>query len=256
MRTLKHRQLLYGSLLVVIFTTGSWLLISRLDSEPKPSAVNPAPALAPATPRFDKTKYSYDSSTSPWLVINKQRPLEPIDYAPQLAAPNVPLRLPATNPEMQVSGQIVPAVQQLFAAAKQAGFDLMVASGYRSYSQQVAVYNAEVGRNGQDVADRESARPGHSEHQTGLAVDVEPSDRRCEVQVCFGDLPEGKWVAAHAHTYGFIIRYMPGTEAVTGYTYEPWHLRYVGAELAAEIYEQDNPPLETFFGLDVAPDYR
>lgn len=257
MHTTKQRRLLYGGLVIIVLFLGGWLVRNQLQPDSSPSVAQPAKTNPkPATQTFDKTTYSNDQPTSPWLITNKRRPLSPVDYTPPLAAPAVTLRLPASNPEMQVSQQIVGAVQGLFAAAKQDGIELMVASGFRSYSQQVAVYNAEVGRNGRDKADRESARPGHSEHQTGLALDVEPVTRQCEVEVCFGDLPEGKWVAANAHNHGFIIRYMPGTEAITGYTYEPWHLRYVGKELAAEVYRLGNPPLEIFFELGAAPDYQ
>lgn len=251
----KHKRsiLLVIGLLVAIAAVVFWMVI-RSDPESAGRATQQAGTTAP--PAFDKKLHSLDTPTSPWVIANKRRPLNPTDFAPQTAAPNVPLRLPGTNPEMQVSRQIIPAVEQLFAAAKADGLDLMLASGYRSYQQQVVVYNAEVNRYGQEAADRESARPGHSEHQTGLAVDVEPITRQCEIQACFGDLPEGKWVAANAHKFGFIIRYSKDNEAVTGYNYEPWHIRYVGPELAAELYQQGNPPLETFFNLGAAPGYR
>jgi D-alanyl-D-alanine carboxypeptidase len=215
----------------------------RNASPPKPEA-------------FNKTRYSINTASSQWVVVNKHRQLEPVDFTPQLATPNVPLRLSASYPEMQVSGQMVAALQQLFDGASKAGLNLMVASGYRSYQTQIGVYGAEVNRNGQAAADRESARPGYSEHQTGLAVDIEPANRQCEIEVCFGELPEGKWVAANAHKYGFIIRYQHGTEAVTGYTYEPWHIRYVGTELANELHRLGNPALETFFGVGAAPTYQ
>jgi D-alanyl-D-alanine carboxypeptidase len=109
---------------------------------------------------------------------------------------------------------------------------------------------------GKAVADSQSARPGYSEHQTGLAVDVEPTSRKCEVEACFGDTPEGKWVAANAHKFGFIIRYPKNMQSVTGYIYEPWHIRYVGKELAGEMHKQNIATLEQFFGLEAAPDYQ
>lgn len=205
---------------------------------------------------FNKKQYSNDDPASLWVIVNKRRPLQPKDYAPQVAAPNVPLRLGASNPEMMVSTKMVPALESMFAAAKKDGIELMVASGYRPYSLQVSVYGSEVKAYGQAEADRESARPGFSEHQTGLAVDLEPVSRQCEVQDCFGDTPEGKWVTEHAHEYGFILRYTPTGEPTTGYRHETWHFRYVGTELSKEIYRLNNPPLETFFGLPAAPDYQ
>lgn len=251
-------------LLIVVLITGI-VIYTRPNQEERSHTGTGEPGTAQSgdrnqttSPRFNKTQQSLNDPASPWVIVNKRRPLSPATYAPPLATPNVPLRLQGDggdNPEMQVSTQIVSAMERLFAAAKTDGLDLMLASGYRSYQQQVIVYNAEVKQNGQAAADRESARPGHSEHQTGLAIDVEPASRQCEVQVCFGELPEGKWVAAHAHEHGFIIRYANGSEPVTGYSYEPWHLRYVGKELATEVHRQGNPPLETFFGLGAAPDY-
>ena len=83
-----------------------------------------------------------------------------------------------------------------------------------------------------------SAVPGHSEHETGLAIDVSGSDGKCAATDCFGDTMEAKWLAEHAAEYGFIIRYPKGKESITGYKYEPWHLRYVGVQIASEIAEQ------------------
>ena len=241
-------------IVLVLVASAAFGLRQRQSATDHSTASDHQAAKQPAA--FDKSQYSLDSPTSPWVIVNKRRPLQPADYAPQLVTPQVGLRLPADNPEMQVSTQIVSALEQLFAAAKQDGLNLIIASAYRSYASQTAVYNAEVKHNGQQAADRESARHGHSEHQTGLAVDVGAASRQCEVETCFGDLPEGKWLAANAYKYGFIIRYQQGTEPVTGYTYEPWHIRYVGSELAHELQRQSNPPLETFFNLDTAPDYQ
>jgi len=131
----------------------------------------------------------------------------------------------------------------------------MVSSAYRSYSYQVSLYGKYVRDQGQSVADTQSARPGYSEHQTGLAVDVEPYDQQCDVEQCFADLPAGKWIAANAYKYGFIIRYTKDKTHVTGYEYEPWHVRYVGVELATEMHNQHIETLEEFFGLPAAPDY-
>ena len=209
-----------------------------------------------AAAAFNKSERSLDDPASPWVIVNKQRPLNPADYVPDLVIPSVGLRLPSSNPEMQVSKQAAPALEDMFAAAKKDGIDMIVASAYRSYSLQVSVYGAEVKNNGQQQADRESARPGHSEHQTGLAIDVGVPSRDCEVEQCFADLPAGKWVAANAYKYGFVLHYGKNQESVTGYTYEPWHLRYVGIDLSTEIHSQNNPPLETFFNLGPAANYR
>jgi zinc D-Ala-D-Ala carboxypeptidase len=259
MQKLNRKGRLAVVVLAAVVILAIWLAV-RPDAPPEsgtgPTSTQSSQTAPPPSPSFDKHRLSLSAPDSPWVIANKRRPLSPVEFVPQLATPAVPLRLSSGSPEMQLSVQAIPALEQLFAAAKADGLDLMLASGYRSYGQQIAVYDSEVRRFGQDQADRESARPGHSEHQTGLAADVEPASRKCEIIACFGDLPEGKWVAANAHRFGFIIRYAQGSEPVTGYTYEPWHLRFVGKELATELYEQGNPPLETFFDLAAAPDYQ
>lgn len=214
------------------------------------------PSPAPAATSFDKTKYSLTDPASRWVVTNKLRPLDPKTYKPQLAVPDVKLKRNASADSMHVSRLMAPALEALFKAAAGAGNPLMLSSGYRSYDYQVTVYNSEVKAYGQAKADEESARPGYSEHQTGLAADVAPADGTCDLQQCFGTTAAGKWLAAHAYQYGFVIRYPEGKQSVTGYEYEPWHIRYVGSDLAAEMHKQGVTTLEEFFGLPAAPDYR
>jgi D-alanyl-D-alanine carboxypeptidase len=206
---------------------------------------------------FNKSERSLDEPSSLWVIANKQRPLQPTSYVPNdLVAPEVTRRLSAESEEMLLRTAAANALEGLFTAAKADGLDLMLASAYRSYSYQEGLYNTYVKKQGQSVADAQSARPGYSEHQTGLAADIEPASRECEIEACFGDLPEGKWLAEHAHEYGFVIRYPQGKAGITGYIYEPWHLRYVGKELATEVKNQDVATLEEFFGLPPAADYR
>jgi D-alanyl-D-alanine carboxypeptidase len=136
----------------------------------------------------------------------------------------------------------------MVSAAKASGLSLNLQSGYRSYQFQASLYNSYVVRDGQAVADRESARPGYSEHQTGLAADLGGiSVPSCNVAACFGTTIEGEWLAAHAYEYGFIIRYTTVKEAITGYENEPWHVRYIGTLLAGEMHHQGITTLEEFF---------
>lgn len=123
----------------------------------------------------------------------------------------------------------------LFAAADAAGVPLVGISGYRSYATQKAVHDRSVERNGEDEGDRYTALPGHSEHQTGLALDVTAADGSCATEDCFADTPEAAWLAANAPRFGFIVRYPEGADDLTGYSYEPWHLRYVGVDVAEEL---------------------
>jgi D-alanyl-D-alanine carboxypeptidase len=116
------------------------------------------------------------------------------------------------------------------------------------------LYGGYVSTQGRHDADASSAHPGFSEHQLGLAADVEPASRKCEVASCFADTTEGKWVADNAYKYGFIIRYQKNRNNLTGYEYEPWHVRYVGKALAGQI-QQSGQTMEQFFGLQAFADY-
>lgn len=235
--------------IIVVAAGGWWFIAGNPDKQPQNSPNK-------TEQHFDKKQQSLDDPASFWVITNKRRPLQPTNYSPNdLTTPDIPLRLTAKDEEMKLRVEPAAALSNLFEAAKKDGVSLMVSSAYRSYSFQKGLYNRYVSQQGRAVADTQSARPGHSEHQTGLAVDVEPASRKCEVEACFAHTPEGKWVAEHAHEYGFIIRYGDGQQGTTGYIYEPWHLRYVGKSLAAEIHKEGNPTLEDFFGLEPAPDY-
>lgn len=204
--------------------------------------------------QFDKNQYPTGQASSLWAVVNKGRKL-PSDYAPTgLIAPAVSLRFSPGSPEIMLRNDAAIALKELFFSAEAQGLPLILTSGYRSYASQAAIYNRNVARDGQAATDAASARPGHSEHQTGLAADIGSKTRKCEFEQCFGALPEGQWVASNAYKYGFIIRYEQGRSGLTGYDFEPWHLRYVGKELAKELQETDQT-MEQFFGLPAFADY-
>ena len=141
-----------------------------------------------------------------------------------------------------VDNESANALNILQRGASQAGYSMPLLSGFRSYETQKVLYNSYVAVDGVDVADTYSARPGHSEHQTGLAFDVG------ELDYGYGDTSAGTWLREHAHEYGFIIRYLKGKESITGYTYEPWHIRYVGVSVATEIYNR-GITLEEYLGI-------
>lgn len=208
-----------------------------------------------AKPVFNKALYSTNDPTSLWVVVNKPRPLNPLTYVPvDLVTPNVPIRSPGGEAS-KVASATAKALENLFAGAKLDNINLMLTSGYRSYNYQLSVYNGYVSSMGQAATDKVSARPGHSEHQTGLAADIEPTSFKCELDVCFANTPEGIWIAANAYKYGFIIRYPADKTAVTGYSFEPWHVRYVGTLLATEMHNQGVTTLEEFFNLPGGSNY-
>jgi len=207
------------------------------------STPSPTPTPTP-TPTFNKSQLSIDDAASLWVVANKTRPLNPKNYAPALTALNLP-----GGGEMRP--EAAAALRQMFADYQaQSGAQLKVVSAYRSYNTQVATYNGWVSRLGQAQADRQSARPGTSEHQTGLAVDINTGSDQG-----FGATPAGTWLATNSYKYGFIVRYPDGLEPITGYEYEPWHFRYIGVDLATEMHTTGVQTLEQFFGLPAAPDY-
>lgn len=239
---------------VLIFGVAVWFLLRPHQTVAPVTSHVKKPAATQKAP-FNKQQYSLTDPTSIWVIVNKQRPLSPANYAPtDLVTPTVPLRA-ASDPTMQMRQVAATALESMFAAAKTAGVPMMLSSGYRSYEYQVSLYNGYVTVQGQEDADTMSARPGYSEHQTGLAVDVAPADGSCGVQQCFANTPAGKWVAANAYQYGFIVRYPNGKDAVTGYEYEPWHLRYVGVALATEMHKTGITTMEEFFDLPPAPNY-
>lgn len=197
---------------------------------------------------FNKKQNSIDKPGSIWWIVNKKRSL-PSGYAPSnIAPPNVTLRLDKTAEEMKIRSDITTNIEAMFAAANKQGIHLLFASGFRSQSAQEVLYKSYIAKDGQAAADRYSARPGTSEHQTGLAFDVCVSGTSCNLDSTFADTPAGTWIAQNAHTFGFIVRYPNGKEAITGYQYEPWHLRFVGTNLADELRKK-NQTMEEFFGL-------
>lgn len=249
------RKIILPVLVVVAAITGAYLYVFNNRQEPNTTSnTSQTKEIQPVEENsFDKSQHSLTSPSSIWVIVNKQNSL-PISYAPDLTVPEVRLRLSASEEQMHISSEIKSQVEELFAAASGNGVELVFGSGYRSSSLQKQFYDSYVARDGASAADTYSARPGHSEHQTGLSFDLTSPSGTCHLEVCFGDTPQGKWAAANAHKFGFIIRYQNGKDEITGYQYEPWHLRYVGVELANEIHASGQT-LEEFFELGPAPNY-
>lgn len=162
-------------------------------------------------------------------------------------APSVPLMLvkpdvtptsPSKAENIYMRPEAAAALEELFDEAAAQGVTLYATSGFRSYSTQKAIFDRKLKTMSERAANASVAKPGYSEHQTGLAMDIEgQTTLGTGLTEEFGESPEGIWVAEHCHEFGFIIRYPKGKTDITGYIYEPWHLRYVGKEAAAEITE-------------------
>ena len=216
-----------------------------------PSVTNFTPAQA--------TSLVWQSTTepeSPWVVVNKQRPLYPIKYIPtDLVVPKFG-SLDANPYSRKLRKEAATAAVKLATAMKAAGKgSLIIQSAYRSYAEQSVIHDRQVSKFGLKAGEALAARPGFSEHQTGWAMDVSARGQGCQIRVCFGQTKAGLWLAANAYKYGFIIRYPNFATPTTGYQYEPWHLRYVGLGLAMVMHDDKVHVLEKFFGLPAAPNY-
>lgn len=188
-----------------------------------------------------------DLTASLWRVVNKG--------TSPLAADEEPHRLVTIVDGVEIDPRAAEGMTALLTEAAVEKIQIVPSNAFRSYSWQRNLYDGYVARDGQAEADRYSARPGHSEHQTGLAVDLKAADGTCDLEECFGDTPEGKFVAKTATRAGFLVRYTEANEKVTGYQPEPWHLRYVGPLLTAYLAEEKITSLEEAFGLKPALTY-
>ena len=170
------------------------------------------------------------------VIANKTYSL-PSNFAPN--------NLVAINGYIKVVDYVKDAFLSLSSDAKAIGLNIYASSGYRSYSNQKYIYENYVSMDGKENADRYSARAGYSEHQTGLAIDVNTID------MTFDNTSESVWLRENAYKYGFIIRYPKGKEEITGYMYEPWHIRYVGKELSNKLYKDGSYiTLEEYYGIN------
>ncbi|MCQ4087367.1 D-alanyl-D-alanine carboxypeptidase family protein [Saccharibacillus sp. JS10] len=179
------------------------------------------------------------NETSMKVVVNKHRFLPDGYEPPDLVVPDVPFSFgdAQSQEKSHLRKEAAGALEQLFAGAKSANIELYAVSGYRSYARQKNIYDYNVSTKGEEETAKVSAFPGTSEHQTGLAMDVSALSVNNDLEQTFGDTEEGRWLAQHAHEYGFIIHYLKGKEEQTGYSYEPWHIRYVGTDLAQAVYD-------------------
>ena len=210
--------------------------------EPEPAEPsNPEPTNPAGQPQTnDASGYSENPKPAEdgglMILVNKEYYLSR-DYIPDDLAP---IRYYATDrsPEGRyMRKEAADQFNRMAEAAAADGFEIVMTTAYRSYGFQSTLYNNYVKAHGQKEADRFSARPGHSEHQTGLAVDISAPSVGYALTQDFEGTPEWEWLMEHGREYGFILRYPKGKTQITGYMYEPWHFRYVGLEAAKEIEE-------------------
>lgn len=233
------------------------------DTAPEPVVVPGAAADSPLQQLFstaapdpqDQALRDLANPASLLVIVNKHHSLNPLDFVPtDLVEP----ALPGSHDPVLLRSEAAAALERMLAAANAENVHITVKSSYRSHAKQQDLYNGYVADKGVAATEATSARPGFSEHQTGLALDIGDADAgsSCDFSVCFADTPAGQWVAAHAAEHGFVIRYLPGEETVTGYSAEPWHLRYLGAAVAQDMRAREIHSYETFAGLPAASGYK
>ena len=211
-------------------------------------------------PNLELTDYLYPRlatgfAGSEWVVVNKHRPLSPLDFEPQVREIQSSDSLDNSR-GLELREVAAAALEQLAAEMYFQGVgQIFVNSAYRSFEYQSELFVEKVGQYGEAEALLRSAKAGHSEHQTGLAVDVSVPAQGCAIMQCFGDTVAGKWIAENAWKYGYVVRYEQDTTSVTGYTYEPWHLRYVGKDISRLYSEDGIHTLEEFWGYPAAENY-
>lgn len=178
------------------------------------------------------------------VLVNKELPVTK-DYVPPDLTPIIHFAKDRTPEGRFMRSEAATAFDAMCEAAMASGYEIVSTTAYRSFDFQASLYSYYVNSEGQEWADANIAKPGTSEHQTGLAADCASASVAYELVAEFGDTAEGIWLRDHAHNYGFIIRYPMDMQDITGFTYEPWHIRYVGIATAVIIYN-NNLTLEEF----------
>ncbi len=185
-----------------------------------------------------KAELKADIDAGLLVLVNKQHPVDS-DYVPEDLAP-VKYYAPDRNKNSRfMRAEAADHFHELVEAAQAENIDIVMTTAYRSYEFQQILWDNYVKEKGEEEANKTSARPGESEHQTGLAVDCSTSEIDNRNSQDFADTAAGRWVAENAYKYGFILRFPEGKSDITGYSYESWHLRYVGAAAAKDIYDND-----------------
>lgn len=181
----------------------------------------------------------YSSPDSLWTIVSKTHEIS-VDYVPTpIEIPDVETRTDKSDDEQSVRSDVATPIKKMFTQALVDGHSLMIGSGYRSAALQAIYFNSLASSVGEETANQSIARPGQSEHQTGLAVDISTLSQQCYLNKCFATTEDGLWLADNAYKYGFILRYPEGKETITGYQYKPWHFRYVGIDLATALHESN-----------------
>ena len=228
------------------------ILKSPAASSPSPTASTPTLTSRPSTPATTPSTTPTATTTKPAPDTRKGNQLDRpyVVNGVVVVSKKHPLSSrfrPASTSPHGLTATADKALEAMSAAARKAGLRVVVRSGYRSYSTQAAIFKRQMATYpSEELARRYNAEPGKSEHQTGLAVDLWDG---VTWGIAVSRTKLGRWLWAHAHEYGFILRYPPGKESITGYAYEPWHFRYVGVEHSRKFGANSTKTLEEYLGI-------
>ncbi len=237
-----------GSCTIEAYYENDYRLVATMEvTVIDPYVITEPETTAPETPKPETTKPD-TSKTEPaepetpqYTGSHKKEVIDGITYFDGVMIANKTYTLPRSyNPGVQP--EALDAFYDMQAAAASEGISLWILSSFRSYDDQEVIYNRYVAQDGRDAADTYSSRPGHSDHQTGYTFDLNSLEQDFQYD------PAGQWLDKNCYKYGFIIRYPKGKDSYTGYMYEPWHVRYIGVDLATKV-TQSGLSLEEYFGI-------
>lgn len=228
-------------------TTGSSIELNKDEEEKESKPIFARDLLTLKETIIDKDGELVVTNPKNYLVVtNKDRGM-PSDFIPNdLVVPNVPFPFDEFHPKKQMRKVAADALEELFKKSQEEGVNLYAISGYRSYTTQETLFQRSINLNGLEHTNKYLAKPGHSEHQTGLTMDVTTASVNFDVVTEFENTIEGIWLKDNSYKFGFIIRYPKDKEDITKYSYEPWHIRYVGKDVS-EVMHKENLCLEEFF---------
>ena len=238
MKTKKHQRLFVSVLVLVLILVSAAGCGKKTADSSAESVSASAEEQTETRSKSDQKQLDQDIEDGYLILVNKQNFL-PSDYIPE-DLEGLKYYAKDRSPDARfLRKTAADHFHEMVEAAKEEDIDIVSTTAYRSYAFQKNLYDYYVSTKGQAEADKVSAKPGSSEHQTGLVADLSTSEINYANGSAFGNTAAGKWIAKHCWEYGFIVRYPDGLEDITGYTYEPWHVRYVGLVAAREIYDEE-----------------
>lgn len=221
---------------------GAGCLLALVGTHSQQATIPPDAQATAQLPNQGAGKEDQTTTLPVPLLVTKDRPLQPLSFLPSDLVDVAGTRLAAAAARDYAS---------MTAAAAKEGVSIVAVSGFRSYAEQQELHARYQAVFGPGRAAELSAAPGHSEHQSGLAVDIADSSGQCPLMECFAGTPAGAWAAANAWKFGFIVRYPEGAQPITGFGYEPWHLRHVGKRTAGKMHGAGIPTLEEYLAGDL-----